>query len=391
MKETPLQTRQDLEASEQQRLAPFAVTCASSRGRTHDEAEHPLRTAFQRDRDRIIHSSAFRRLEAKTQVFVDRQEDYFRTRLTHTLEVAQIARTMARALAVNEDLAETVALAHDLGHPPYGHSGEAVLHRLMGGHGGFEHNAQSLRVVEYLEHPYPAFRGLNLSYETLECMAKHESRYDQPGLQDRFGRGQAPIEGQIADLADAIAYNSHDLDDALVSHIIKESDLQDIELYRKLRDEFQQRYPRTHEIARQIRCAKGLIDLLVTDALEEGTRRLQSHQPKSLDSVRAAPDKFICLSASVREGLDQLADFLMERVYHHPDVVASQKKAQGQIERLFDHFLREPGALPDRYRQRLDELGVHRVICDYIAGMTDRYCREHYEKYEKYEKMKYEV
>jgi dGTPase len=371
-----LKTRLSLERSEKETLAAFAISSPESGGRTHTESEHAYRTCFQRDRDRIIHCSAFRRLDAKTQVFYDLSGDYYRTRLTHTLEVAQIARTLARTLAVNEDLAESVALAHDLGHSPYGHCGESVLDKLMAGQGGFEHNAQSLRVVEFLEHPYPDFRGLNLCYETLECMAKHESRYDRPELQSRFGDGQAPLEGQIADLADSIAYNSHDLDDALAYGLISEEDLSDIELYQQLKQDFEQHHPGAHRFARRLRCAKRLIDLLVNDVVQESLRRLRTQSPDNVSDIRRCKEKCVDLSKDCQRLLNQLADFLYEKVYKHPRVAQAQAEAQEQLEFLFNTFVDEPGKLPSRYQIRLQDQPLHRVICDYLAGMTDRFCKQ---------------
>ncbi len=372
--------RQDLEQNETNVLAAYAVFSAQSRGRVHPEAEHEWRTCFQRDRDRILHSAAFRRLEAKTQVFLKPSKDYYRTRLTHTIEVAQIARTLARGLGANEDLAEATALAHDLGHPPYGHSGEEVLNELMIRHGGFEHNAQSLRTVEYLEHPYPAFRGLNLCYETRECMAKHQTRYDAASPREEFGTGQAPLEGQIADLADSIAYMSHDLDDALASELIGEEDLRPIAIYQELRQTTEKAYPDAHLFALQLRAAKGLIDLLILDAWDEIGRRLETQRPSSADQVRAAGEKIACLSANREKQLSQLGDFLLERVYYHPMVRAGAEQAKTELTSLFRHFLKFPGQLPPRYQQRTDEQGVHRVICDYLAGMTDRFCHQKYQE-----------
>ena len=373
-----LQNRQALEARERSFLASYAVLASASRGRRYDEDEHPRRTCFQRDRDRVIHSAAFRRLEAKTQVFLGEKSDYCRTRLTHTIEVAQIARTMARILAVNEDLAEAVALAHDLGHGPYGHCGEAVLNELMAGHGGFEHNRQSLRLVEYLEHPYPKFRGLNLTFETRWCLAKHETRYDHPEETAEYGPGWAPLEGQIADLADAIAYNSHDLDDALACGLIEESDLADVVLYETARQSFERDFPATHRFARQLRCAKAIIDILITDAVEETGRRLQELKPRDVADVCQAEEKVVALSGRAAQQLAQLEEFLMERVYHHRQVVDDVRRAETQLRALFGAYLENPSLLPERYRQRFDEQGVHRVICDYLAGMTDRFCRQSY-------------
>jgi len=373
-----LRNRETQEREERKKLAEYALASADSRGRRYLEVEHPYRSCFQRDRDRVIHCAAFRRLEAKTQVFLDDGSDYYRTRLTHTIEVAQIARTAARILSVNEDLAEAAALAHDLGHPPYGHCGEAVLNDLMAESGGFEHNRQSLRVVEYLEHPYPDFRGLNLTYETRECLAKHETRHDHPRFQKEYGPGQAPLEGQIADLADSVAYNSHDLDDALACGLIVEQDLDEIELYQLLRGKVKQQFPQAHRFARQLRCAKGLIDILVSDVLQETARRLKQIRPKNSDEVRKSSLKIASLSNERQKQLNQLEDFLFEKVYHHPEVVRAQQRAREELTSLYERFLREPAKLPQRYQQRIDEQGVVQVIGDYLAGMTDRFCHRLY-------------
>ena len=366
---------------EQRILAPYAVTSSDSRLRVHAEPEHTYRTCFQRDRDRVIHCAAFRRLEAKTQVFLDPPGDYHRTRLTHTLEVAQIARTMARILAVNQDLSEAAALAHDLGHPPYGHAGEKVLNELMQNNGGFEHNHHSLRIVEFLEHPYPDFPGLNLTFETRLCLSKHETRYDLPEPTDQFGPGHAPLEGQIADLADAIAYNSHDLDDALACGLLEEKDLADVQLYQIVNDIFVRQYPKAHRFARQLRCAKALIDLLVQDTLQQTAELLAKFKPQNPDQVRSANEKIIALSPDRLVQLNQLQEFLQINVYNHPQVARAQKKAAEEIRLLFERFVKDPSLLPDRYQKRLSDQGAYRVICDYIAGMTDRFCQQLYQQF----------
>ena len=374
-----LLTRKILEQREKQNLAPYAVAAVDSQGRKHLEQEHEYRTCFQRDRDRIIHSAAFRRLEAKTQVFLDADSDYYRTRLTHTMEVAQIARTMARILSLNEDLAEAAALAHDLGHPPYGHTGEGILNDLMAKHDGFEHNRQSLRIVEYLEHPYPAFRGLNLTYETRECLAKHHTRYDAPEPLDDFGAGLAPLEGQLADLADAIAYNSHDLDDALAAGLIQESDLDSITLYQTRTLQIERQYPHAKRHARQLRCAKGMIDILALDSLQEAQRLLERLLPQSPDDVRQGDRKIVSFSNSGAAQLEELESFLHKRVYTHPQVRRAQQQVRRELETLFQAYRHDLGLLPQRYQDRLDDQGPHRVVCDYLAGMTDRFCHSQFE------------
>lgn len=367
-----------LEESERGRLARYAVLSGESLGRQYEEPEHDCRGCFQRDRDRVVHSAAFRRLDAKTQVFLEGR-DYYRTRLTHTMEVALIARTLARTLMVNEDLAEAAALAHDLGHSPYGHCGEAVLNELMANDGGFEHNSHSLRVVTYLEHPYPQFRGLNLTFETRECLAKHESRYDTPQEQSEYGSGHAALEGQIADLADAIAYNSHDLDDALACGLINEEDLAAVELYCLLKEQAEKVYPGLSRFARQLRCAKGLIDLLVADVGAETARRLARLKPGTADDVREAKDKMVGYSAERRGQVRELEDFLLARVYKHERVARAQEVAREELTSLFNWYVNDVSLLPRRYRERVEQQGEARVVCDYLAGMTDRFCHLAYE------------
>jgi len=273
-------TRQDVEARERRELAPYAAKSAESRGREHPEQEHEYRTAYQRDRDRIVHSTAFRRLEYKTQVFLTHEGDFFRTRLTHTLEVAQIARTLARSLNLNEDLTETVALAHDLGHTPFGHAGEEALRELMAGAGGFEHNRHGVRIIDYLEHPYPQFRGLNLTYEVRECIAKHATAYDESSA-DGFADGWPPLEGQAVDVADSIAYDSHDLDDALAMGIVSPADLEDLAIFRQAATDFASSLADLSCDQRIRRIAKLLIQLMASDAIEtsEQNRRTRGLPP----------------------------------------------------------------------------------------------------------------
>ena len=375
-----LVTRQQYQEHETLRLASYAISSSDTPGRCYPEPEHEYRTCFQRDRDRILHSASFRRLEAKTQVFGDTSTDYFRTRLTHSIEVSQVARTLARALGANEDLTEAAALAHDLGHPPYGHCGETVLDELMKDHGGFEHNRQSLRVVDYLEHPYPNFRGLNLCYETRNCLAKHETRYDSPEINEKFGSGQNSIEGQIADLADSIAYDSHDLDDSLAAGLIKEEDLRDIELYEDVKEVVQDLYPDAHKFARQLRCAKLIIDKMVRDALTTSVKNLEELSPKTALDIKNADKKIIALSEKSQRQMAQLESFLYERVYKHPSIAQARNLASEEIGLLFKSYVKDPSLLPGRFIGRLDKMPAERVICDYISGMTDRYCRESYRK-----------
>ena len=375
-----LVTRKQYQEFEQARMAGYAVFSSDNPGRKTPEPEHKYRCCFQRDRDRILHSASFRRLEAKTQVFGDTGQDYFRTRLTHSIEVSQIARTLARALGVNEDLTEAASLAHDLGHPPYGHCGEAVLDDLMSGYGGFEHNSQSLRVVDYLEHPYPNYRGMNLCYETRHCLAKHETRYDSPEHNEEFGTGKGSLEGQIADLADSIAYDSHDLDDSLAAGLLKEEDLQNIRIYNDVKNIVQELYPDAHKIARQLRCAKAIIDIMVSDTLIVAEKNLKALKPKTVNDIKSADNKIIALSPYRQEQMKELEAFLFERVYKHPVIAQARSYARKEIGFLFEKYVKYPELMPKRFRSRLDETAIERVACDYISGMTDRYCKDIYRK-----------
>ncbi|MFW6155363.1 MAG: deoxyguanosinetriphosphate triphosphohydrolase [Planctomycetota bacterium] len=361
-------------------LRPCAVSEADAGGRAHGERPHAYRTCFQRDRDRIVHCSAFRRLDYKTQVFVPHVHDHYRTRLTHTLEVAQLARGLARALRLNEDLAEAVALAHDLGHPPFGHAGEEVLDALMADHGHFEHNRQSLRVVDYLEHPYPAFRGLNLATVVRECLAKHTTRYDLP-VADAFDPARrAPLEGQLVDLCDEIAYTSADVDDALQARWITREGLADLELWRLAWDAARQGDPDARPIHTQIRATKGVLALLADDVVATTGRRLDAAAPADPDAVRDAPQAMVTCSAPIRAALDALQAFMFREVYLHPANRRASDEGRRLIADLFGRFTAEPDTLPDRYARRIDTDGLHRVACDYIAGMTDRFCRAEHER-----------
>jgi len=361
---------------QRQWLAPYAIGEADSGGRLYDEPAHPYRTCFQRDRDRILHCSAFRRLDYKTQVFVPHEQDHFRTRLTHTLEVAQIARNLARALRVNEDLVEAAALAHDLGHPPFGHAGEQTLDELMADHGHFEHNRQSLRVVDYLEHPYPAFRGLNLTAAVRECLAKHTTRYDAP-MSDEFDLSRpAPVEGQLVDACDEIAYTSADVDDALAAEWITPRQLDELELWRMAWQRAEQAAPGARPIHMQIRAAKGILAILADDLLAATTAGLAAMNVDSPRAVRAAAGRCVTFSPNVAAALTQLQEFMYRHVYTHEFNRAATDEGRRCIADLFALFTTGPEALPPRYLARVDTDGLHRVACDYIAGMTDRFCRQ---------------
>jgi len=382
--------RHALEAREAATLAPYAMRSSDSRGRVHAEPEHPSRMAFQRDRDRIIHSTAFRRLEYKTQVFVNHEGDYYRTRLTHTVEAAQVTRTLARMLALNEDLAETVALAHDLGHTPFGHAGERTLDRLMASHGGFEHNAQSLRIVDVLEERYPSFRGLNLSWEVREGIVKHSTRYDRPQVVE-FGADSAPcLEAQIVDFADEVAYTAHDVDDGLQSGMLDHDDLLTVPLWADAwRDAMAKGGSATARVARY-QAVRRLIDWMVSDLAETLQARLERETIDSLSAVRRVKPRLVEFSPAMAERHQTLKSFLYDRLYHHHRVTRMTQKADRIMSALFEVYMHEPRQLPPHVTGRTVEEGetMPRVIADYIAGMTDRFALEEYKKlFDPYERV----
>jgi len=373
--------REEFAAIEQQLLAPYAMRSADSRGRVHVEDEHPFRMAFQRDRDRIIHSTAFRRLEYKTQVFVNHEGDYYRTRLTHTMEAAQITRTIAKSLRLNGDLAEAVALAHDLGHTPFGHAGERVLNDLMAPHGGFEHNAQSLRIVDELEERYPTFRGLNLSWEVREGIVKHTPPYDKP-LATAFASGEAPsLEAQMVDSTDEIAYNSHDIDDGLKSGLLTFEQLDGVTIWRQAYRAVRDRHPGASQRIWRYQAIRRIIDLFVTDFIATLERRLAEYRIGSLADVRAVGRPLCGFSPETDAQRLELKAFLMDNLYRHYRVVRMAEKAKRVMTELFGAYMNEPNQLPPhtRDRQRLGE-PLPRIIADYIAGMTDRYALEEHRK-----------
>jgi dGTPase len=362
-------------------LAPYAVTDACSRGRRVAEPPPRTRSEFQRDRDRIVHSTAFRRLEYKTQVFVNHEGDLFRTRLTHSIEVAQIARSIARALRLNDDLAEAIALAHDLGHTPFGHAGQDALNECMREHGGFEHNLQSLRIVELLEQRYGAFDGLNLMFETREGILKHCSPAHARTLGElgrRFLEDRRPsLEAQICNLADEVAYNNHDVDDGLRSGLITLEQLQEVGLFSRHLAEVDLKFPqlagrrRVHETIRRV------IDVQVTDLLAETTRRIASEAPQILADVHEAPP-LVGFSAAMHQENQELKRFLRDKLYRHYQVVRMTSKARRIISELFSAFIAEPRLLPPQYQEMAATESLARATADYIAGMTDRYAiKEH--------------
>ncbi len=362
------------------RLAPYAADPAKTRGRRYPEPPAAPRSEYQRDRDRIVHSTAFRRLEYKTQVFVNHEGDLFRTRLTHSLEVAQIGRTLARMLGLDEDLTETIALAHDLGHTPFGHVGQDALNECMREHGGFEHNLQSLRVVDELEQKYAEFDGLNLTFEAREGILKHCSRHDAERLGEvgrRFLEGLQPsLEAQIANLADEIAYNNHDVDDGLRSGLITLEQLEAVPIFARHLGEVRRLYPKLNDRRLIHETVRRMINTLVVDLLAETRRRLDEHRPTSLEDVRRCPP-LAGFSERIQAEHLQLKQFLLQNLYRHYRVVRMSEKARRVVRELFEAFVAEPRLLPPEYQQRAQD-GLHRTVCDYIAGMTDRYAiREH--------------
>jgi dGTPase len=374
--------------SESRELATFAADPDASRGRVHDEPGSELHDAFEFDRRRVCNSAAFRRLEYKTQAFVTLEDDHFRTRLTHTLEVAGVSRTLARALNVCEVLAETIGLAHDLGHPPFGHAGEMALRELMSAYGGFEHNLHSLRVIDYLEHPYPEFRGLNLSYEVREGLIKHNTRYDKPStggkdpaLWDLLESGPLPtVEGQIACLADRIAYDCHDLEDAIAANLVQEDELRELRLWEAAWQPVRSAYSDRPLVAIRRPVLDRLQYLLLNDVIAETRRRVAELAPTLVDDIRVAERAVVAFSESMSEQANELEAFLGERVYRHHRLVRMDAKARRFIGRLFEAYIENPNMLPPRFAARIDEQGVHRVVCDYVAGMTDRFCQDDYRR-----------
>jgi dGTPase len=366
-----MRTRDEYLEAEDSRLAPCAVRAAQSRGRVHPEAEHPLRSPFERDRDRIIHSSAFRKLEYKTQVFVNHEGDYYRTRLTHTLEASQITRSLARFLRLNEDLAEAVALVHDVGHPPFGHAGEATLQELMAERGGFEHNGQALRVVDCLESRYPDFPGLNLTWEVREGIAKHSKTFDAPTLPpefDEFRDARWPsLEAQLADASDQIAYNAHDLDDGLTAGLIHLEQLDGVKLWRRAKAEAGAGL--SPEQAKHLG-VRGLINAQVEDVARTVEGRIAAWKLDSPDAVRHAPDCTATLSNEMQELNEELRAFLTAEVYRNYRVFRMTIKAQRVIRELFGSYFQYPQQLPPHAHYAGENLA--RDLCDYLSSLTDR-------------------
>jgi dGTPase len=367
--------RQTQERWERERLAPYAMKSSESRGRRYSEPEHALRTAFQRDRDRVIHSSSFRRLEYKTQVFVNHEGDHYRTRLTHSLEAAQIGRTVARVLGLNEELVECLVLGHDLGHTPFGHSGERVMNELMREHGGFEHNRQTLRILETLEQRYPRFPGLNLTWEVREGIIKHQADSDDRAPEE-YRPGEAPT---LVDFIDEIAYNNHDVDDGLRSALISTEQLRGVPLFAEAHDEVLAAKLDEGRIQRYA-VVRRIIDRCTQDLIETTLTNLRRHGADSVEGVRRAGGRLVAYSEPMAARVKELKSFLLANLYRHHRVVRMGHKAQRVLRDLFAAFVAEPLQLPPRYQTRVEEQGVHRAVCDYIAGMTDRYALDEHSR-----------
>jgi len=390
-----------LEEMEEKNLATYAMKSKYSRGRKYKENEHEFRTCFQRDRDRIIHSTAYRRLEYKTQVFVNLEGDYYRTRLTHTFEVVQISRTLAKTLRLNEELTEAIALAHDIGHTPFGHSGEDALNKLMKDEGGFEHNVQSLRVIEELEQKYPDFPGLNLSWETREGIIKHKTDYDNPYIKEYEPTKHPTLEAQIVNVADEIAYNSHDIDDGITSDILTIDSLKKTKIWQEISKFINDKqFDKLPKDMQKYNITRTLINIQISDLIDGTTQNLIKFKINSLDDVKKHKNLLVEFTPSMKEMHKDLKDFLYRNFYKHYKIIRMEYKAEKIIQELFDIYLErgankdkrkknlEVSILPTEIYKRIGKDSLKRVICDYIASMTDRYILDEYKKlFDPYEKV----
>lgn len=374
-------SRQEWETLEANGLVPYAARSAESRGRRFAESSHPVRPCFQRDRDRVLHSRCFRRLEYKTQVFVNGTADHYRTRLTHTMEMAAVGRTLARAFRVNEDLVETICLAHDVGHSPFGHRGEYVLNDLMKEHGGFDHNLQSLRAVELLEYQYPGFDGLNLTWEVRAGLLKHEAKVPEAEL-DGFPIGPYQyLEAQIADVADDLTYHAHDVDDGMEAGLITIDQLDELAFWQMAAARTDEQYRGMTPEQHRLITIRNLLDLQVRDILTEGHSRLAAHQPQTIDEVMNASGRLITFSTEMTAMLEEFTDFLYQQLYYHPAVIRANAEAVELMRGLFLHYIEHPETMGRKARARLGEEGLWRTVCDYVAGCTDRYALEECQTY----------
>ena len=362
-------------------LASYAAHSSATRGRKYEETDHPVRPCFQRDRDRVLHSRCFRRLEYKTQVFINGTADHYRTRLTHTIEMTAVGRTLARAFRLNEDLTETICLAHDVGHSPFGHRGEYVLNELMVDHGGFDHNLQSLRAVNKLEYQYPGFPGLNLTWEVRAGLLKHEAA--TPGA-ELDGQPIGPfqyLEAQIADVADDMSYHAHDVDDGLSAGLITLAQLRELAFWKMAAIRTDEQYTSLDEDQHRRITIRNLLDLQAQDVLAEGHCRLEKHNPHSIADVMNAPERLVIFSDEMTEMLKEFSDFLYQQLYYHPGVADANSEAVELMRGLFLYYVDHPEFMGKKARSRLDEEGLMRTVCDYVAGCTDRYAIEECEKY----------
>ncbi|MBN2163915.1 MAG: deoxyguanosinetriphosphate triphosphohydrolase [Pontiellaceae bacterium] len=375
------QSRKEQEEIEFVLLSAIAAKSAESKGRKHDEPPHPLRSCFARDRDRIFHSRCFRRLEYKTQVFVNGTADHYRTRLTHTMEMSAVGRTLARILRANEDLTECICLAHDIGHSPFGHAGEDALDELMGNHGGFDHNLQSLRCIEVVESPYPGFRGLNLSWEVRAGLLKHEAHIEGASLDGYpIGPFQA-IEAQIADIADDMTYHSHDVDDGLEAGIVTLAQLETTEFWRMAASETRNRYPSLSQDQFVRATIRSMLELQMVDVTRHAYEKLEQHAPDSPKMVMTAPERIVDFSPVMKGILDEFTAFMFENLYFHHGVADATRQSVSMMRRLFLHYIEQPETMGKKARARIEEEGLWRTVCDYVAGCTDRYAIEEYERF----------
>jgi dGTPase len=372
-------TRQQRTQFEDDHLAPYAVRSSQTRGRKYPEAEDEFRTPYQRDHDRIIHTTAFRRLEYKTQVFVNYEGDYYRTRLTHSLEVAQIGKSLAQSLGLNADLVEGICLVHDLGHSPFGHAGESVLNALMKDHGGFNHNHQTYRIVTELEERYPHWPGLNLTHEMLEGIVKHETRYDSSSISGYDPALRGSLEAQIANLADEMAYNAHDLDDGLRSSLLAHDQIKHLDLWQHVRESIGWDGQGFDDMIRH-RMIRRLIGLTLDDVVRRTSQQIAAAGVQTLADVQRQPSNLAVYSEAYGAMTDQLKDFLFDQLYHHYRVVRMSVKAQRFIEQLFEAYTSRPRQLPPSVQSRVAVVGLHRATADYIAGMTDRFALQEWER-----------
>jgi dGTPase len=372
-------SRQVLEDIEDQKLAPYAVHSKDSKGRSYPDNEADYRVVFQRDRDRIIHTTAFRRLEYKTQVFINYEGDYYRTRLTHTLEVTQIGRTIARALGANEDLVEAICLAHDLGHPPFGHSGEVSLSKMMKDHGGFDHNKHSLRIVTQLENRYPEHPGLNLSWEVKEGIVKHETEYDISDASDYNPELRGSLEAQITNVADEMAYTAHDLDDGLRSGMITVGMLAGMPLWEVLVESVGWKGVALDDLTRH-RMIRRLIGMIVSDIVYQTDENIRKSGVKSALEVQQLKYNLVAANEDMHRRTREIKDFLYKNLYRHYRVMRMQIKAERILAELFSAYVNSPSMLPPSTQAAVEEKGLERAVCDYLAGMTDRYAIDEHQK-----------